>query len=211
MRTISEALLTNDVSYVCHLTPCEQLPSIFRHGGLLSLIERRRRGIAEPSAQHYWGDDAKREQLADFVVCSFRPSWGMVRRHTHDLAIVVLDAALVCCTPKTCFLTTNSARASVTAQWVRQQTGVYSLLGCLAGWPTDDAEILVPSRVGVSSFRGLVFSYGALSRWWPLVRDEIARSTSNGALSPSFKTFENRGLGMAFPLDFPPAEGIPLP
>jgi hypothetical protein len=165
--------------------------------------ERLIREVTEPSFEHYFGHELKRFLFASYVFCSFRPSWGLIRRHADDLAIIVLDAELVCGTPRTSFVPTSTARSSIWEESVYQQTGVNSLLACLAE-PNGDAEILVPRRVDVPSFRGLVFSDGSLSRWRRSVEEEIGRAASDAAMHPSFELFEHRGLGMSFPPDFPP-------
>ena len=96
-HSIADSLRRRRILYVCHMTPCHRLPSIFASGGLLSLAARRVSGIAEPEQPHDWGGEGKREALAGYVVCGFEtPKW-MCRKHPEELALVLLDAHAVCC------------------------------------------------------------------------------------------------------------------
>lgn len=76
---IRQSLSRRGIRHVCHMTPCDRLPGIFRHAALLSLEERRRRGLESVDNQgdHYWGSPDKREALAGFVVSAFMPPWWM--------------------------------------------------------------------------------------------------------------------------------------
>lgn len=87
---IADSLRRRRILYVCHMTPCHRLPSIFASGGLLSLVARRKNGVAEPEQPHDWGGEGKREALAGYVVCGFEtPKW-MCRKHPEDLAVILL-------------------------------------------------------------------------------------------------------------------------
>ena len=87
---IADSLRRRRILYVCHMTPCHRLPSIFASGGLLSLAARRKRDVPEPERPHDWGGKGKREALAGYVVCGFEtPKW-MCRKHPEELAVILL-------------------------------------------------------------------------------------------------------------------------
>lgn len=199
---IADSLRRRRILYVCHMTPCHRLPSIFASGGLLSLAARRVSGVAEPEQPHDWGGEGKREALAGYVVCGFEtPKW-MCRKHPEELALVLLDAHAVCCGEGVLFCPGNSADDRYPASDIATMTGAEHFDGCfktLDNEPKPFSEILVPDQIPVDHFRGLVFcDQEARNYWWPI----IARDFSTPPI-----TVTTRGLwDFGFPLNWLPNE-----
>lgn len=156
------------ILYVCHMTPCDRLPSIFASGGLLSLAARRERDVAEPSRPHDWGE-GKREALARYAVCAFEtPKW-MCNKHPEEMALVLLDARLVCCGEGVLFCPGNSADEKYPVDDILGMTGAEHFDACFRSPDNKEAkfsEILVPGLIPVDYFRGLVFcDQQAMNHW----------------------------------------------
>lgn len=165
---IEASLRRRGIEKVCHFTPCDRLPDIVRHG-LLSLAERQRRGITEPDLEHFWGTPGKKEALADFVICSFMPPWGMIRSHEEEIAIITLDAGQVCCAPGVAFCPGNSAFNEYPADAIRTWTGGEKFDACFQNERTYQAgtsEIFVPGRVPLAAFRDIVFFDAGSRAYW---------------------------------------------
>ena len=166
---IADSLRRREILYVCHMTPCHRLPSIFAAGGLLSLAARREMGVAEPERPHDWGGDDKREALAGYVVCGFEtPKW-MCGKHPEELAVIILDAYAVCCREGALFCPGNSADDRYPASDIATMSGVKHFDRCFKT-PLDRkskfGEILVPGQVPVENFRGLLFCDREASDYW---------------------------------------------
>src|SRR5687767_8733223 len=116
------------MTLACHVTPCHLLPEIFRSGALLSYSERKRLGMREDDA-HYWGSEGKKDELQDYVCCSFQPAWGMINPHDEELAILVLEPE-VCALPGTCFCPSNSAYSAFPSSDIMRRTGCGSFDDC---------------------------------------------------------------------------------
>jgi ssDNA thymidine ADP-ribosyltransferase, DarT len=161
---------------ICHVTPCHRLPSIFAQGGLLSYNERQAREIEEDAAAHYWGREGRKEALGDYVICSFMPSWGLMRGHDDDLVIIILDALSICCRPGVLFCPTNSARSMYTEEEILAMRGLDAFDACFQNpdtYQAGESEVLVPQIVPLTDLRGLVFwDEGARSHW----RDEVTKA-----------------------------------
>lgn len=205
---IATGLRRRGILYVCHMTPCDRLPSIFSAGGLLSLAARRERGVAEPPRPHDWGE-GKREALARYAICAFKmPKW-MLQKHPEEMALILLDARPVCCGEGVLFCPGNSAAEKFPVDEILGMTGMERFDDCFKT-PEDDpkpndpkpfSEILVPGRIPVDIFRGLIFcDQEALDFWQPVVNEVFP--------SPSI-TVTTRGLwGFGFPLNWHPAERV---
>lgn len=167
------SLTRRRIGKVCHFTPCDRLPSILTHG-LCSYRERQRLGIAEPEEEHYWGTHGKKEALADYVICSFMPPWGMIQAHREEIAIITLDAEMVCCGGQVAFCPGNSAFNAYPAEQIKTWTGLASFDACFPNEETyqaGSAEIFVPTRVPVKAFREILFpDLGARDYWAPILQ-----------------------------------------
>ena len=166
---IEESLNRRNIQYVCHMTPCHRLPDIINEGGLLSLNERRNRGIKELDSPHYWGAVGKAEELADYVVCAFMPPWGMIQSHKEELAIILLDAVQVCCKKDVVFCPTNSARNNYTADRIKSRSGIQHFDACFQNPHTywaNDSEIFVPHQIPLDNFRYLTFCDEDAKLYW---------------------------------------------
>jgi len=171
---IAESLHRRRVGYVCHMTPCDRLPSIIQSGGIFSRTRRAEHLIAEPNEPHYWGTPGKAEDLADYVVCGFMAPWWMCKGHTEELAIIVLDAKAVCCGEGVLFCPTNSARNDYAAGEIKKRSGIEFFDACFPNLDTyqaGDSEIFVPGLVPAHHIRGIVFcDQQALDHWLPIVQ-----------------------------------------
>ncbi len=166
---IRESLRRRRVELVSHTTPCDRLPGIFRHGGLFSWNQRQLRGVPEPEAPHGWGTSGKKEALADHVICSFMPPWWMCRAHEEELAIVLLDAEVVCCQAGVAFCPHNSAYNLFPAEDIPGWLGIGYFDACFMNPDTylaGDSEILVPGLVPLVDFRGIVFCDREAYEYW---------------------------------------------
>lgn len=211
---ISLSLRRRGITHVCHMTPCDRLPSIFRHAALLSLTERRSRGLPDPpeTEAHYWGSADKQEAFADYVLCSFLPPWWMCRRHDEELAIVVLDAVSVCTASGTRFCPINSAYSDHAADEVKQFGGVDAFDACFQNpnsYQAGDAEIFAVSQVPLVAFRGLVFCDNeARDYWLPLIRAALSAVPDGTPAPPRIEVAVRSGLRFRFPGDFSPKRRI---
>lgn len=201
---IADSLRRRRILYVCHMTPCHRLPSIFASGGLLSLAARRVSGVAEPEQPHDWGGEGKREALAGYVVCGFEtPKW-MCRKHPEELALVLLDAHAVCCGEGVLFCPGNSADDRYPASNIASMTGAEHFDACFKNRHDRESkfgEILVPGQVPVDLFRGLLFcDREAMDYWIPKIE---------GLFPHPPLTADVRYLWeYAFPVDWNPSERI---
>ena len=146
---IAESLQRRRVGYVCHMTPCDRLPSIIQSGGIFSRTRRAEHLIAEPNEPHYWGTPGKAEDLADYVVCGFMAPWWMCKGHTEELAIIVLDAKAVCCGEGVLFCPTNSARNDYAAGEIKKRSGIEFFDACFGACaPHPGDRLLRPTSAG---------------------------------------------------------------
>src|SRR5690554_5816314 len=182
---IAESLQRRRVGYVCHMTPCDRLPSIIQSGGIFSRTRRAEHLIAEPNEPHYWGTPGKAEDLADYVVCGFMAPWWMCKGHTEELAIIVLDAKAVCCGEGVLFCPTNSARNDYAAGEIKKRSGIEFFDACFPNLDTyqaGDSEIFVPdwclrtTSGGSSSATNKRWTIGCQSCKRPLPRHHRRRN-----------------------------------
>jgi hypothetical protein len=211
---IQQSLRRRRIGYVCHMTPCDRLPSIFQQAAILSLRERDARGIPSPDGEgtHYWGSADKQEALADFVVCSFMPAWWMCRRHDEELAMVVLDAASVCTMDGACFCPGNSAYNDFPAEGILRASGIEAFDACFQNpetYQASDAEIFAPSAIPLSAFRGLVFcDLDARDHWLPRIRKALDRAPSGTPSPGKISVAVGQWVHFRFPGDFSPTRRI---
>jgi hypothetical protein len=188
------------VDHVCHVTPCDHLPSIFAHGGLLSFNERQARGIAEDTSPHYWGASGRKEALGAFVLCSFMPSWGIIQGHEDELAILIFDAEAVCCRPGALFCPTNSARSMYSLTEILAMRGVLSLDPCFPNpdtYQAGDSEILASGVVPLTDLKGLLFcDRDAYDFWIPQIEKALATAHPAPALPPPIPVGTDGAKGM---------------
>jgi hypothetical protein len=88
------------------------------------------------------------------------PSWGLMRGHEDDLAIIILDAFAICCRPGVVFCPTNSARSMYSEDEIVTMTGVDAFDACFQNPDTyvaGESEVLVPQIVPLTDFQGMVF------------------------------------------------------
>lgn len=212
MDEIAESLRRRSIRWVCHVTPCRRLPSIFAHGGLLSYDARQACGIPEDDqTPHYWGPKGRKEAFGAYVICSFMPSWGLIQGHVDELAIVILDAVSVCCRPGVVFCPTNSARSMFTEEAILRMTGSEAFEACFPNpdtYQAGDSEIFVPEIVPLTDFRGMVFwDEGSKVYWWEQVKRSVEQANPRPTLSQPICVSTNgpRGLwGFRFPGNWQP-------
>lgn len=200
---LATGLRRRGILYVCHMTPCDRLPSIFASGGLLSLAARRERGVAEPSRPHDWGE-GKREALARYAVCAFEmPKW-MCNKHPEEMALILLDARSVCCGEGVLFCPGNSADEKYPVNDILGMTGAEHCDACFKGsanTPKSFSEILVPGQIPVDYFRGLVFcDQQAMDYWMPKIEEHLP--------DPPLTVTSRVLWGFLFPLNWHPAERV---
>src|SRR5207253_10867207 len=123
---IIRSLRRRRIQHVCHMTACHHLPSIIRHGGLMSYHGRQEIGVDEDDHPHYWGSADKQDALANYVVCAFMPPWWMCRRRDEELAMILVDSEAICGRAATGFCPTNSARNDYSADEIIARVGVDS-------------------------------------------------------------------------------------
>ncbi len=204
---LAAGLRRRGILYVCHMTPCDRLPSIFASGGLLSRDARRERGVAEPSRPHDWGE-GKREALARYAVCAFEtPKW-MCNKHPEEMALILLDARSVCCGEGVLFCPGNSADDKFPVDDILGMTGAEHFDACFKtsdNHPKPFSEILVPGLIPVDYFRGLVFcDQQAMNYWMPRIEEHLPEP-------PLPLTVTSRVLwNFRFPLNWHPAERVRL-
>ena len=166
---------------VWHYTLAAYLPSIFKEGGILPRSELEARGVAYFDG-HYWGSTGKENELADFVCCSFLPSWGMMTTESSDLALIQLDRSVIW-SSGTCFCPGNVARNAFPASDIKKWTEPEHLekLYVSAGYVTvAQAELLVGGGIPLSYFRELVF-------WDQSSRDDAVGQIEAVLKQPDFK------------------------
>lgn len=88
-HAIHQSIERRRISWVWHLTRLAQLPDIFSVGALLSRAEMDRLGISYGMSG--WGNDAKDEELKDFICCSVVCPWGMSKEEPETKALIPLD------------------------------------------------------------------------------------------------------------------------
>ncbi len=199
---LAAGLRRRGILYVCHMTPCDRLPSIFASGGLQSRDARRERGVAEQSRPHDWGE-GKREALARYAVCAFEtPKWRC-NKHPEEMALILLDARLTCCGEGVLFCPGNSADEKYPVDDILGMTGAEHFDACFRepGNAVKFSEILVPGLIPVGYFRGLVFcDQQAMDYWMPRIEERLPEP-------PLPLTVTNRVLwGFYFPVDWHPVE-----
>ena len=215
------------ILYVCHMTPCDRLPSIFASGGLLSLAARRERDVAGPSRPHDWGE-GKREALARYAVCAFEtPKW-MCNKHPEEMALVLLDARLVCCGEGVLFCPGNSADEKYPVDDILGMTGAEHFDACFRELDNNAVKfseilvpgqipvdyfrlqprpvlpqqlVLVPGQIPVDYFRGLVFCDQQARDYW---MTEIEEHLPDPSLTVTSRVLWDFG----FPVDWHPAERV---
>jgi hypothetical protein len=215
LHPIAASLRRRRISFVCHMTPCDRLPSIVASGAVLSLASRRTGGIAEPDNPHYWGSPGKEEELSRFVVCSFMPPWWMCRARQEELVIILMDAEEVCCGDGVVYCPTNSAYNEYPAADIKTRSGVDQFDACFPNPDTYQAansEIFVPDQVPVSTFRALVFCDDeARDFWLPAIKAAADEANPTPAfpdqpITVATKTYR----GFKFPGDWTPTNRMRL-
>jgi ssDNA thymidine ADP-ribosyltransferase, DarT len=146
-----------------------------RQGAILSLSERRRRGIAEPANKHYWGAAGRKEEFSSYVCCGFLPPWGMLKQHGEEFAILALEAEAICTQNGTLFCPTNSAKLDYTVEEILGRSEIDAFDACFVNRETrqvyPQAEILVPRVVPLFHVHGIVFcDQEAHDHWMPKLR-----------------------------------------
>jgi hypothetical protein len=172
---ILASLRRRGIKRICHMTPCDRLPDIFRYGGLLSLSERRARGIVEPDHPHYWGAPGKQEELREWVISSFMSPWWMCLAHDEELAMILIDADTVCADANARFCPINSAKSDYSAGEIQARAGIEAFDDCFendATYQAKNAEVFMRRMVPLAAFRELVMCDKAASdHWLPRVND----------------------------------------
>jgi hypothetical protein len=170
------------------MTPCDRLPGIFQHGGILSYEQRQLRGIKEPEDPHYWGGEGKKDELAKYVVCAFMTPWWMCRKRTEELAILTLAAESICIRPGVCFCPDNSAYSQYPSAEILQSKGIQAFDACFQNSVTYQAgssEVFVPDIVPLSDLRGILFCDSIAADYWiPVVNEAYAQAEYQAALPP---------------------------
>lgn len=214
VHPIVQSLRRRGVRHVCHMTPCDRLPSIFQHRGLLSRWERQHCGIADPpdDAGHFWGSPDKQDALAGFVICSFMAPWWMCKKRDEELAIIVLDAEQICLTGGACFCPVNSAFNEYPAATIQTLTGIDAFDACFQNpdtYQAGSAEVFVPNLVPLSAFRGIVFcDVEAKSHWVPQLREALGSLPDSSFPSQPIGVGERRWMGFSFPGNYAAARRI---
>jgi hypothetical protein len=196
------------------MTACDRLPSIVKHGAILSGARREADGIPESEEPHYWGTDEKREAFFTFVICSFMPPWWMCKKHREELAIIVLDAEAVCCRDDVLFCPANSALSAYPVSEILTREGVDSFDDCFPNpdtYQASDSEIFVPDEVPLKDFRAIVFcDEQAREHWLPRMSEAWHRATPKPVAPPAKIKTEARGIpGFYFPGNWTPEVRLP--
>lgn len=170
--------------WVFHVTRVERLASIAEHGiidsGVVDLLgldpqgDRNRRKHGNPD---------KQAVLHHRVFFSFWPPWWLFSHHyaDRDVAILAVDAAVVCLQPETAFSPTPLSDASITTRDIDAMRN--TIPDALERWkscwdsrPLPKAEI-ASSRVHPAHIRHVMFASAAEERTWgPTFRDSFRRS-----------------------------------
>lgn len=99
MRKIQQSLERRGISSIYHYTRIENLPSIFRHGGVLCSAERRRLGIMTVGGDwQRWGSRDRFQEMEEYVACSLEPPYGMLEKDLdagYTLALCDIKAGLI--------------------------------------------------------------------------------------------------------------------
>jgi hypothetical protein len=191
------------------MTSCDRLPDIVRQGGLLSLAQRRLRGIPEPENPHYWGSPGKQEELADFVICSFMAPWWMCNKRSEELAMILLDAEAIGTRPGVLFCPGNSALNVYSADQIKAMVGITAFDGCFQNTDTyqaGNAEVFVPDLIPLTEWAGIVFCDQEASDYWRPLINEAYRDTSPRPALPTRRLGIHVGSapGFQFPGTYAP-------
>jgi hypothetical protein len=158
------------------------------------------KGVAEDSFYHYWGQEGRKEALGEFALCSFMPSWGLIRGHEDELAILIFDAAAICSRPGTLFCPGNSARSMYAVGEILAMSGVASLDACFLNpdtYQAGDSEILVARAVPLMDVKGLLFcDQNASDFWVPQIEKALAIANPIPALPPRIPAGADGARGM---------------
>ncbi len=195
------------------MTSCDRLPGIFAHGGVLSYSERQARGIAEPTKAHYWGSTGKKDELGDYVICSFMPPWWMCKARDEELAIVLLDAQSICARPDARFCPVNSAFNDYSAEAIRGRQGLPAFDECFENnvtYQAGAAEVFVPRIVPLAAFREIIFPDDEARAHWTvrINQTEYAIEPEPELPTEPIRTYVRSGLRFGFPGNYAPTRRV---
>lgn len=84
---IQESIIRRGIDGIYHFTLASNLPSIFRHGGILSRRLRTQLGVAVKT--HDWG--GKEIELQSYVPCGILPPYPMIYKEDEPVALIRID------------------------------------------------------------------------------------------------------------------------
>ncbi|HEX76916.1 MAG TPA: DUF4433 domain-containing protein [Dehalococcoidia bacterium] len=91
---LQQSIQRRGIESIYHYTALENLPVIFKHGGLFSRAERRKRDIQ--AREHSWGRSGREIEFRDYISCSLDPPYGMIEREQGNLALLEINPLLIC-------------------------------------------------------------------------------------------------------------------
>jgi len=158
---IKQSVQRRGISRVWHLSRVSQLRDIFGAGALLSRAEMDRLGIVYGMSG--WGNDAKAEELKDYICCSVVCPWGMSKEEPETKALISLDPKVLL-REGLLFCGTWSSFGDVSIDNLRGNCTVeaFDLMfeNATSSFPAPPpGEFLVPKCIPVSEFHPRIYFY----------------------------------------------------
>jgi hypothetical protein len=160
-NSIQQSVQRRGISRVWHLTRVTQLKNIFGRGALLSRAEMDRLGI--PYGMSGWGNDAKAEELKDYICCSIICPWGMSKEEPETKALISLDP-MVLLREGSLFCGTWSSFGDISIKSLLGNCTIeaFDLMfeNTTSPFPAPSpGEFLVPNCIPVSEFHPRIYFY----------------------------------------------------
>lgn len=158
---MQQSIQRRGIRKVWHLTYLNQLPNIFRAGGLLSRTQMDKLSI--PYGMSGWGNEAKGQELRDYICCSVVCPWGMSKEQPETKALISLHPRVLL-RNGVLFCGTWSSFNEVSLQTLLKNSSVeaFNLMfeNPTSSFPAPPpGEFLVPNSVPISEFLSHIYFY----------------------------------------------------
>jgi hypothetical protein len=157
---IVESIKRRRLYVVFHFIPVQQLPNVFRRGGLWCARQLRHWRDAFDDDPQKWGCVEKGEALSAYISCAVNPPMGMMTKRKRPV-LLELNAPILA-TAGVAFIGKWSSWGDVDAEECLQQTGVQWFDKMFLNEYSNRAEphpgeFLVPTHIPLNCLRSLIF------------------------------------------------------